>query len=278
MDKFKVAEPDYDFTIKHTAGKDLLGKKFFTPDVSIIKCTQGEAIITINSRTHSFKAGTNFMLIETILFKVIECSSDFMITTCHFSLLFMNEIYPILDNKVIDVLQYSAPDICSDEMIISSDLIFRQLCILHQNTTHTYRHKVVMNNVVNYIYEIYELTHKHINSEVVCTSNYVNYILDSFWVLCYNHHKHHRNIKYYADKLNISSRYLHKITKDAIQLTPKQIIDYYVSGTVKKMLLTTILTNQQIADKMNFPDQATFGQFFKRNVGMSPSEFRNKYR
>ncbi|MEG2179117.1 MAG: helix-turn-helix domain-containing protein, partial [Bacteroidales bacterium] len=109
-------------------------------------------------------------------------------------------------------------------------------------------------------------------------SGYRHYIIDSFFALCAVNHSQYRNIEYYAGKLNISSRYLYKITKELVQSTPKQIIDYYVSGSAKKWLLTTILTNQQIADKLNFPDQATFGQFFKRNVGMSPSEFRNKYR
>lgn len=109
-------------------------------------------------------------------------------------------------------------------------------------------------------------------------SNYKNQHIDNFFSLCATEHIKHRNIEYYTGKLCISSRYLYKITKEVCKVTPKQIIDYYVSGTAKKKLLTTILTNLQIADELNFPDQATFGQFFKRNVGMSPSKFRNKYK
>jgi len=63
-----------------------------------------------------------------------------------------------------------------------------------------------------------------------------------------------------------------------MQMTPKESIDYFVTGTAKRLLLSEDLNNQQIADKLNFPDQSTFGQFFKRNVGMSPSEFRKKYK
>lgn len=278
MKQYKIAEPDFDFVVEQTNGKEFIGKRFFTSDVSIIKCTRGEAVIVINSRSHKFKINTNFLLIDAMLFKIVECSDDFTIITCRFSLQFMNEIYPILDNTVIDVLLYSSPDLCDDKYNEATDLTFRKLCILNENRNHAYRHRIAINLVTNYIFEIYELTYKHVESNVINTSNYVNYIIDTFYALCNDNHMNHRKIEYYADRLNISSRYLYKITKDAFQSTPKQLIDYYVSGTAKKLLLTTILSIQQVADKLNFPDQATFGQFFKRNVGMSPSDFRNKYR
>lgn len=278
MKNDKVAEPSYDFEVVESSGKELLGKSFFTSELAIMKCTQGEAIISINSRNHTFKANTNFMLSDAVHFKVIECSDDFSIITCRFSILFLNEIYPVLDNKVLDVLQYSAPDLCSDKSTEASDMTFNQLCILYRNKDHAYRHRVAVSLVITYIFEIYELTHQHIDSGVINTSNYASYILGSFCSLCNDKHTRHRNIEYYANALNISSRYLYKITKDAFNSTPKQVIDYYVSGAAKKLLLTTIFTNQQIADKLSFPDQATFGQFFKRNVGMTPSEFRSKYR
>lgn len=278
MKQYRVAEPNYDFEMTYASGVELVGKNFFTSAVSIVKCMHGEATISVNSRNHTFKANTNFLLTDATHFMIVECSDDFSMTVCRFSMLFMNEVYPVLDNKVFDVLQYSSPDLFSEKNQEASDLIFQQLCILYHNKLHAYRHRIAINLVINYMLEIYELTYGHVESAVINTSNYVNYMIDSFCLLCLENHMKHRKIEYYATKLNISSRYLYKITKDAFQSTPKQIIDYYVSGTAKKMVLTTILTNQQIADKLNFPDQATFGQFFKRNVGMSPSEFRGKYR
>jgi AraC family transcriptional activator of pobA len=67
------------------------------------------------------------------------------------------------------------------------------------------------------------------------------------------------------------------VVKETIHITPKQMIDYYLTALIKKTLLTTSLTFQQIADKLNFTDQSAMGQFFKRNTGMTLSEFRNKH-
>lgn len=278
MKKSKIAEPDYDFEIVSTEGKELVGKSFFTAELSIIKCTKGEAVISINSSNHNFKENTNFLLVDLVLFKIVECTDDFSFKSCRFSAQFLNDVYPILENKIFDVLKHSTPDLYTEQEMEATDLTFRKLCLLCDNKNHAYRHRIAINLVITYILEIYELTHKYVESGVVNTSNYVNYIIDKFCLLCNEHHTQERKIEFYAEKLNVSSRYLYKMTMDAFQWTPKQLIDYYVSGSAKKLLLTTVFTNQQIADKLNFPDQATFGQFFKRNVGMSPSEFRSRHK
>lgn len=278
MKRLKIAEPQYDFAVIDTDGKEAIGRSFFTAELSIIKCTQGEAVVCINSREHLLKADANFLLADAMLFRIVRCSSDFRMRICRFDLRFLNEVYPMLDNKVIDIMQYSAPDLYSEQEMVLTDLTFAKLCLLSEQKDHAYRHRIAVNLVVNYILEIYELTYKHVDRNVTNTSNYVTQTIGAFCVLCIDHHTKHRNIEFYAERLNISSRYLYKIIKEAFRSTPKQVIDYYVSGTIKRLLLTTALTNQQIADQLNFPDQATLGQFFKRNVGSTLSEFRNRYR
>ena len=277
MIKKRIAEPDYDFEVRHTLGKELIDKVFFSSELSIIKCTRGSAVILINS--HLIDLGVNdfLLLSEGMLFKVINCSDEFSTTTCRFSFQFMNEVYANVNNRVVSVF-FDTQVLRSELNLEELDLTFRQICILNQNENHTYRHKLALNYIINFIYQNYELSHQKGENNVVNVSNFQNRLINSFITICYAEHTKHRNIEYYADKLSMSSRYLYKITKDAIQMTPKQIIEYCITGTAKIKLLTTSQTSQQIADELNFPDQGTFGQFFKRNVGMSPSEFRKKYK
>ncbi|MBR3947358.1 MAG: AraC family transcriptional regulator, partial [Bacteroidales bacterium] len=60
--------------------------------------------------------------------------------------------------------------------------------------------------------------------------------------------------------------------------TPKDFINETIIGEIKNALLTTEMSHQQIADRFGFPDQSAFGQFFKRQEGISPSEFRKMYK
>ncbi len=279
METMKLAEPDYDFVVEQTNGEEFVGKYVFTSEVLIVKCEQGRALMSINSQDYELKANANFMLLDCMLVRMIECSDDFLMTTCRFSLQFFNEIYPVLDNKVVNTILHCRPDFYNETNFESVDLTFQLLCNLHKNAEYEYRNRMAVNLTINYIYEIYNLTYQLVSEKIKTTpKDSKSYIFDTFCELCNDHHTEHRDIKFYADKLNISSRYLHTVSKETVRSTPKEIIDFYVSGTAKRWLLSSDLTTQQITYKLNFPDQATFGQFFKRNVGMSPSEFRNKYK
>lgn len=273
----KLTEPDYDFELIELSYKEIKDLRAFTSEQAILKCTRGSAVISINSSVHDFKASSNFILFDAMNFSVIECSEDIRVIACKFSAQFLNEIYAGLDNKVIDSLWYSAPDLYSEQEAESINLTFEKLCLLYKNQDHMYRHKIAINLVICYMYEMYEIIYHRLASTPVNTGNYASLLSNKFGTLCHKHHKTQRNIEFYAKELGVSSRYLSKIMS-TYGITPKQMIDYYVSGTAKILLLSTSLTNQQIADQLNFPDQATFGQFFKRNVGMPPTEFRNKYK
>jgi AraC-like DNA-binding protein len=60
--------------------------------------------------------------------------------------------------------------------------------------------------------------------------------------------------------------------------TPKLLIDEMLLGEIKNSLIITADTLQQIADRFKFPDISSFGQFFKRQTGMSPKVFRERYK
>ena len=273
-----IAKPDYDFRVEHDRAKDVEGKFFFTDEESILRCTKGSAIVTINSTVHPFNSGSNFFLCSGMYFKIGECSEDFEMTSCVFSIQFFNEIYVNLDNKVNDVLVYSAPDLYTEEETLCTNLTIDKMWLLNEHKDFAYRHKVIVSLVLCYLYEIYEFTFRKVDGVKTRNSNPMELVMDKFFNLCYAHHMEQHKIDFYADKLNITPRHLSNITRKTLQTTPKELIDYYLAGSAKRLLLSTFLTNQQIADKLHFPDQATFGQFFKRIVGMPPSEFRNKYR
>ncbi|MDD2205686.1 MAG: helix-turn-helix domain-containing protein [Bacteroidales bacterium] len=274
----RIAKPDYNYSLETLHKEDVADKIFFGNDVLILKCIEGNATIQIVSEEHQFETGTNFLLLDSVMLKILSCSNDFTMNVLRFSSNFFNEIYAVLDSNFINVVVQNAPDLYSKEKMKLSDSFFEQLCLLYHQKEHTFRDKMAMNITKNYLYEIYEQTCGYTDNESVPASDSKDFLLNRFFDLCTEYHTVHRNIDFYTEKLNITGRYLFKLCKERMQMTPKESIDYFVTGTAKRLLLSEDLNNQQIADKLNFPDQSTFGQFFKRNVGMSPSEFRKKYK
>ena len=82
---------------------------------------------------------------------------------------------------------------------------------------------------------------------------------------------------FYAEKLCISPRYLHRASTECLGgRSPKRLIEGQILAEAKALLSDSTLTVTQIAERLNFPDQSYLTRFFKRHVGMSPRQFRQK--
>ena len=82
------------------------------------------------------------------------------------------------------------------------------------------------------------------------------------------------DVHFYADQLNVSSRYLAQVTRRISCKTPKAIIDEYIVKEIERELSTTTHTVQEIANTFGFSSQAHLTKFFKKMKGVTPSAFR----
>ncbi|MGV0938645.1 helix-turn-helix domain-containing protein [Empedobacter falsenii] len=83
-----------------------------------------------------------------------------------------------------------------------------------------------------------------------------------------------RDAKYYADKLNITVRYLTECCKSITGRTTKELISSVVIRESKVLLSDTSKTISEISNELNFSDQYSFGNFFKKHLKISPTQFR----
>lgn len=107
------------------------------------------------------------------------------------------------------------------------------------------------------------------------TSEGTNRIVDQFIEMVQQHFKTQRFLNYYAQRLEISPKHLSRTVKKETGFTAVEWIERYVILEAKVLLKSTNKNIQQISDELNFPSQSFFGKYFKKNVGMSPVQFRN---
>lgn len=86
--------------------------------------------------------------------------------------------------------------------------------------------------------------------------------------------RRHRDVAWYADRLCITSRYLAGITQAVSGDSPKELIDYVTVQEIKILLTFSEMPLGEIADRLNFPDQSYLGRYFRRQTGMSLSDYR----
>ena len=97
-----------------------------------------------------------------------------------------------------------------------------------------------------------------------------------FTELLGEHYKHERSVGFYARQLCITPKYLTTLIKRISGKSVSEWIDSYVILEAKTLLKYSNMSVQEIAYYLNFPNQSFFGSYFKRNVGMSPSQYKAK--
>lgn len=83
-----------------------------------------------------------------------------------------------------------------------------------------------------------------------------------------------KSIDFYAQKLHISSSQLSKICRKYLQISPAQLIYQRNILEAKRLLKSTDLSIKEISYKLGFVDSSYFTNFFKKNTGINPSDFR----
>jgi AraC-like DNA-binding protein len=91
-----------------------------------------------------------------------------------------------------------------------------------------------------------------------------------------NNFREQHTVQFYADELNVTSKYLTKIVKEINGKTAGQIIDHYIILESKLLLEKPEHTISQVASLLNFSDQSVFGKYFKRITGISPKSFKTR--
>ena len=92
----------------------------------------------------------------------------------------------------------------------------------------------------------------------------------------YRNYRKERQIRFYADKLNVSPAYLSRLVKEISGSTINEHATSLVYKEICNLLTQTDMTMGEIADHLNFSDQSAMTNFFKQRSGMTPLAYRNR--
>lgn len=84
-----------------------------------------------------------------------------------------------------------------------------------------------------------------------------------------------REVSFYAEKLCITTSYLYKLTRQRLNLSPKELVDRQTICEIKTLLSSTDMSVKEIADALNFDDVPYMCRYFRRHTEVSPLEYRN---
>ena len=89
------------------------------------------------------------------------------------------------------------------------------------------------------------------------------------------HFREHRDVGFYAAQACLSTKHFSAVIKQETGHTAAYWIHHQVVAEAKMLLhIRHDLTVQAVADLLGFEDQASFSRYFRRETGLSPTDFR----
>lgn len=239
----------------------------------ICLCKRQEGVVIIDGKKHSLKGPTLVILPEnhTVGFSGIVGNDPMMhiaVTTDYI----LNMPSPIDTNifsypRYIPVMHIS--DSKYEDFLSYFGFLYKEC-----NEDSIYQEEIIRSILYALILEIsgeYEKQYNLKSGAKIKSDD----LSDKFFHLLAVYYKENRTVKFYADKLNITAKYLTTAIKKA---TGRPVLDWLHEAVLieaKMLLKTTDLTVQQVSERLNFSSLSSFIQFFRKHTGTTPKKVCN---
>ncbi|KMQ65156.1 hypothetical protein ACM46_13325 [Chryseobacterium angstadtii] len=239
------------------------GRSSHMIDFNEVTIAEGDVLFIIPGQVHAFRKGIDYdgWLIAFSKDFFYQSSRDhyFMDNANIF-----NNLYPVTNlnfqedelNVIIALISKIADEIKKNHDIFQSQILHNYLSNLLLFSERRFK----QNNI--------DETH---NS----TLNQDNKLVTEFKKQINKYFRNQTMVKYYAGELSVSERTLQKATMAVLGKSPKELINEQIILEGKRLLVHELMTVKEIGYDLGFDEPSNFTKFFKKQTGISPSQFKN---
>ena len=239
-------------------------------------CMDGEIEASVNLNHITVNKNDIITLMPGSIFQINDLNGDLKIYFVGFSSKYVenNDKAKILLDAIYSTL--GKPKISlSDEGAMMTEKYFKLLIDIYEMSDEKLKLEIA-DNIFADTHKGISLIYKKKTDNENITSSKSEQLCKAFTQLVMQHYNDNRNVAWYAEKLGITHAHLCSIVKQSTGKTCADIISSMVIMDAKSQLKSTHQSIQVISDSLNFANMSFFGKYFKRHVGMSPLEYRNK--
>lgn len=171
-----------------------------------------------------------------------------------------NPIIPLTDEQVGIFLQY-----------------YEMMCSSLNRCTGNQHKEIVYSLLTAFFYELFtavELLSPHIGRNITSA----DLIFQKYIDLLSSMYPRNRTVAYYADRLNVTPKYLSVVCKQIGGKTALHYINAYVNEDIRQQLTKTNKSIKEICTDLEFANLSFFGKYVRRQFGMGPTEYRKRYK
>lgn len=239
-------------------------------------CLEGSIRIGINLQEYTITPGTLVVLMPDQTVQHFGKSDDFSGIFLGVSRHLIDDTIPSIQ-KLLNAFFYVREHPCTSLSREDLDNLTEYHSILWKKVRmkdHIYRKEIIQSLLLSLFYDVCNIfaRHKQIKEKGMSRRDelFSQFIRE---VMLY--YKEERSVKFYADKMCVTPKYLSQVIKEVSGKTAGTWIDEYVTLEAKALLKSSSLNIQEISDVLHFANQSFFGKYFKQQTGMSPKTYRN---
>jgi AraC-like DNA-binding protein len=228
------------------------------PEPRLLLFMSGEADVHLDLEQFHFERGTVILTTPDVILEFERIGQD--VEVCGIA---MKEAVQVAESIVTNV---SAKD---------SDLLLRMMYLLWDVATLSpYRREAVLQIVRAMVADVQYIKQASDNSVNRTAISRHQELFQQFKTLVSHHCERERNIPYYADQLHITPHHLSAVISRASGRSAMYWINRAVVLRAKVLLRTSGLLTYEIAERLHFANPPAFNNFFKRETGLTPKEYR----
>lgn len=246
--------------------KDFTETSFNPKDYLLLWCLKGKAKICISKNTSNIIQNTLIICTPQINFKHCMMSLDFEYRCL------------VLSKNLIEQTNWKISNEFTKISINQNDLdiinLFYEFLIMLTTPNIKYDDKLIDKTIKILIQQIQINIENYPISSIYISKDPIENTYNKFINLVSLFYNKNRDVKFYADKLNISPKYLSNICKRVSGKSASIIINQYIIKSIKHSLIYTNKSIKKIALELNFENISFFGKYTKRVLGLSSKIYR----
>jgi AraC family transcriptional regulator, transcriptional activator of pobA len=250
---------------------------FRSDHFSFLFVTEGELQVNVNLLEYTLKKCNVLLLSPQVVRQFVKFSSDCKTTTILFTSEYL--LSAGIQNRNINALEFLSSHV--NPLLNTRDkeweVLLQILDLLETKMNYSngqaFQEEVLLHVFAGFIYEIGSLYKKQESIEEVRGTRKEE-LTFRFLKLLPLHYKDERSVLGYASIMNITAQYLSQAIKEVTGKTASDFIGKMVLMEAKILLTNRDLTIAQVAAYLNFSDQFFFSKYFKKQCGISPSNYR----
>ncbi len=246
----------------------------------VMICLKGKAEISISSRSVTLRPYRMALITYDMVTVPLGFSDDFSAVCLRISFSETQDIFFLITSNrfwefVFKSTVFSVPAPLHD---LAANW-FAMLEWGQSNCGEEIRYKVMRNETENLMHIMADQLERHLGQLGSNPAKNRAWVLaNEFIALLSRHYARHHDVAYYADRLSITPNYLNIINRRYFRTTAKEQINIQLGLVMKNLLHTTDLTVKEISERLHFDDPSYLCRMFKKQMGMTPLQYRNRMR